>query len=505
MGLKVSPARLRDAFLIDLEQVWINFREKYPDDTPYLFALYGVEDTPQLTPHILTEQSLTAAALRSVGRNVPADVLQESRDDLRFSIPDSPRFNDFLSGLPHVDAIFDKHAQELGEKAGYRVLAKAAMAAIKKLDERQLFGTGPAREHLLLMIVTEDCDFDWARSSVKQLNSPAAAKRFEDRTKLGPYSSADWVAISNDSRFVFSCSYRYVDRENPRRRDETINELICYRFDGLRLDRHWVFNFPSFGDSISDGAVEPNRETFVVARCRYVNGDPTTILMRFGPESNVPLDQRTYPGGVGAFAISHDGERLAVAQHNKSLMILDREFNLLRTIRPRVHTFNLHFLKCGELLHISDRRIVRLNIETGKRLEKIPLSCFRTSLGGNEKLLAVSRWFAKGIRGRERRPFGLRVLTLPDFHLYRKFFLPGRGLVLPAISPDGRFLVCQSSRIKGFRTSTVAFDLTTGDLLGELRSFPDEFAFVPNSRTVLVAGSAFGGEPVKVWQIPEAE
>jgi len=59
---KLTPAKLRIAFKRDIAAAWRSFCRKHPDHTPYAFVLYGVEGTPRLSAHVLTEQSLTEVA-----------------------------------------------------------------------------------------------------------------------------------------------------------------------------------------------------------------------------------------------------------------------------------------------------------------------------------------------------------------------------------------------------------------------------------------------------------
>src|SRR5688572_31144033 len=123
---KLKPAELRAAFAKDLAAAWKRFKALHPDHTPYAFVLYGVEGTPHLSPHVLTEESLTEVAKRYVSDG-SYDSLEEGRKGLRYSVADSPHFPELEPTFSTVDALMEPHESSLEETAGYALLANAAM------------------------------------------------------------------------------------------------------------------------------------------------------------------------------------------------------------------------------------------------------------------------------------------------------------------------------------------------------------------------------------------
>src|SRR4051812_21521556 len=200
----VKPAQLRAAFRNDLAAAWNRFKELHPKHTPYAFVLYGVEGTPQLSPHVLTEESLTEKAPQYVADG-SYDTLKEAREGIRYSVADSPLFSDLEKCFANVDALMKPHEDKLDENTGYALLAKAAMDAFEALDKQGVFGTGKKREQLLLMIITEDVEKDWSNVSAKRLNSRAAYRRFEAATRIeGNFASSDALVVSRDGRSLYS-------------------------------------------------------------------------------------------------------------------------------------------------------------------------------------------------------------------------------------------------------------------------------------------------------------
>jgi hypothetical protein len=85
----IKPAELREAFKVDLANCWRHFQSLHPKETPYAYVLFGLEGTPHLYPHVLTEEGLEKAAKRYI-ENGHYEEISEARKALRYSIEDSP-------------------------------------------------------------------------------------------------------------------------------------------------------------------------------------------------------------------------------------------------------------------------------------------------------------------------------------------------------------------------------------------------------------------------------
>jgi hypothetical protein len=301
----VTPAKLRAAFKTDLAACWQLARANHPDHKPYAFVLYGVEGGASLSPHVLTEESLTQVAQRYL-KIGPDDTLGESRKNLRYSVPDSPLYEELADKLISVDALLAPHQRALQENeiGGYEALVKAATAAWKDLDEAGLFGQGTAREQLLLVVITELTDIDWSKEIAKKLNPPAVFQRFVDDTRVeGEYKSSMAIALASDGSSLYSTGSRNLP---GKKNDESVSEVVAYDLVGLKLKRRWEFTFPSFGDSGRAIACARDGQSLLVFRAKYAAGNCQILLMRFGADKNQIVEQAQLEGEPACFAVAQE-------------------------------------------------------------------------------------------------------------------------------------------------------------------------------------------------------
>ena len=184
-----KPSELREAFKTDLAACWRQARSLHPKDTPYAFALHGLEGTPHLYPCVLTEEGLTEVAKRYVTQG-HYETLVEARKELRYSMEDSPHHTELDDHFATVDALIEPVEDTLDETEGYALLAKAAMDAFAALDKQGLFGKGRQREKLLLMIDTSFAEKDWTLPSVKKLNHASLLNATKMRRRSRAISTA---------------------------------------------------------------------------------------------------------------------------------------------------------------------------------------------------------------------------------------------------------------------------------------------------------------------------
>ena len=245
MATRLSPKQLTEAFVTDLTTAWQTLGGR-ANQSPYAFVLYGNEGRAELLPVVLTEEGLTQVATRYVKNNYH-DTLDEARHALRYSVTDSPTFAAGAKlGLPAVKKLFAPHGESLGEKKGYQVLVKSAMDALSRMDNGGLFGTGPHRDQLLLIIITDDTEEDWSLSSAWKLNPPAVADRYENHfPKIeGEFASCMAAASSADGKSL----YAMISRKNPEptKDQEYVAELIASEIAGAQFQRRWRFRFANW-------------------------------------------------------------------------------------------------------------------------------------------------------------------------------------------------------------------------------------------------------------------
>lgn len=501
---KLSPAKLRDAFIADLEAAWTWHRSRRADQTPYAFVLYGVEGAaPRLWPRVLTEQGLTRVAQRYVEQGY-YDTLDEARHGLRYSLGDAP--DDGLNEqLPTVEPMLAPHDATTDERKGYRVLAKAATDALAALDAKGLFGAGAAREQLLLVIITEDTEDDFSTPSAKKLNPPAVFARFKEQTKIeGVFKSCDALAVAPDGRSLYAAGSR--DRGG---RDDSINEIVAFDLAGPRLKRRWVFEHPTKGDSVRFIRVAPDGRSVFVARTRYVGdaGEGQVLLMQFAVDSNAPRQQRELPGEASGFAISPDGTRCAVTTHGRELYLLaTADLRVLHERKLDARPYGLHFPDNDVVLVATPEAILRIDpaVAAPPPPAAIPVPAHRLSADAAGTMLAVSRWFQLFAREEQKKEFGVHLLRLPSFEPLREFVIPNHEAVTATLSADGKLLACEAHEIGKPRKFIAVFDTATGRQVARRKSdFIRDIEFLPDNRTLAIAVTGHTtGESVVLWTVP---
>jgi hypothetical protein len=504
---KISPLKLKNAYKHDLAAAWTLARSMHPDHTPYAFVLYGVEGPSRLWPCILTEESLTQVAQRYLTKGYH-DTLDEARDALRYSIGDSPFVSELEQSIPQADALVEPHGQTLEDDAGYELLAKAAMSALKELDAQGLFGTGPQRERLLLVIITDDTQKDWSDLSARRLNPASVFERFKAETKVeGTYASCQGLSISSDGRSLYSAG----SRANPDRKsgnDEFLSQLVAYDLIDRKLRQRWVFEFPSFGDSIRTVARTNDDQSIIALRAKYMNNTCHSILLRFPRDKNTPIAEHSFIGEPAGFALSPDGSRIAVALNNQTLHLFDAEFHPLGIHAFETKVYTPHFLRSGDLLMPTDAGVFRMNpLKNEPPTIASPHRAFRLATDANETLLAISRWFPFAGRDRqETTEFGVHLLPLPSFELLRTITIAGHQAVTPAISPDGRLLAFEAHEFGTPRKFVVIYDIATGKEICRRKSdFVRALSFLNDSKTLVMAVSRVAvTPPIDFWEIPAA-
>jgi sugar lactone lactonase YvrE len=370
---------------------------------------------------------------------------------------------------------------------------------LKALDRRGTFGKGAARAKVTLVIVTEDTEDDFSRPSAKALNPPAVFKRFERQTRVeGTFKSNDAIAVSPDGKRLYAAGSRDLSDEE----DDDVNEIVALDLRGRRLERRWVFSFPTFGDSVNEMAVTGDGRSLFVLRGRMKDGDDDdALVMRFGRDRNKRLAEYSVPKG-GTFAVTADGSRCAVATSGKELVLLDGA-NLRPLGRRRIglDALSMHFRSGRELLVGTEKGIFRIDPEADGPPRKVAdVSAHRVSVDDAGKLLAVSQWF--DLDDRRENPFGVRLFRLPSLKLVRTFAVPGHRCVTVGLAPDGKRIAFEAHDTASRRKHVVAFDVATGKEIARRRSdFIQDLAFLRDNRTLAIgaSGTTKRREAVELW------
>lgn len=500
---RINLRKLQEAFHKDLADAWRRQRERAPDDTPYAFVLYGVEDTPEFTAHVLTEEGLTRVAERYVDEGMH-ETLEEAREDLRYSVPDSPMFAKSLETLPSVATLFQPVASRLGETAGYKLLAEAAIEALKDLDKEGVFGAKRQRERLLLACITEDTDVDWTDKSAKALNSSAAYKRFQKHYQVaGPFASCQSIAFSTDGTSVYFCGSRGSKESND---DKSDAQLVACELRGLQAKRKWDYRFLMFGDSLREATFDATSETVLLVRATYRDSHCVSTLMRFPKNRPQPIATSQVTAEPNQLAVSQDGSRITLTSHAKSVLVFNSDLECLAEHKVGFRVHRPLWLTKNRLLIASDKGVLDFDPETGEYEELTDSPAYHISTDTGESLLGVSRWYG---RSHPKKPFGFDMYRFPSMKLLQKFEPQDCETVLHAIRGDGRIVACGARDTTSMRAWVIVFDVKTGKEIGRRKeSNVNDLAFLPNRSVLAIGRSDFykeNREPIEFWSLADEQ
>lgn len=509
---KLSPTRLRKAFEADLAAAWTRFCAGHAKETPYAFALYGVEGGwPHLTPVVMTEESLTRVAGKYVEKG-HYDTLEEARKALRYSTADSPHVRDLERSTPNVDKEFEPHAERLGDDEGYEALATAAMKALANLDAQGLFGTGTVRDQLLLIIITEDIDKDWSTPSAKKLNPKIVYDQFEQATAIeGEYASCSSLALSPDAKSLYCTGGRRYRPAKPGGKEEDVSEIIAFALDGFRLTRRWTFQFPTFGDSGRKVALSSDGRSLFVLRAQYQDKACHSLLLRFAVDHHAVIETRDVIGEPASFALASDGSGAAISMHNKTLHLFDRQLRPTHQISLPSQIYSMQYLQSGDLLIAGENGIFRRRVNSGDAELILAQRAHRLALDHQEQLLAVSRWFDSPsqfndqAKARAKEPFGVQLFRWPSLEPLPSFDVPGHQCVTVALSPDGKLLALEAHALEKQKCWLIVFDVETRREIARRKSnYISDLCFFPDGRHLAVTENGYTTtEPIVIWGLPE--
>jgi hypothetical protein len=493
---------LRDAFIGDLAAAWAYARHVHAKETPYAFVLYGQESPTQLRAHVLTEEGLTQSAQEYLKKGWANKPLEEVRHDLRWSVADAPASKseaEFF--LPTVEQLFAPHAEELGEIHGYRLLAAAATEALQTLDHQGLFGSGAARENLLLQILVEGTDVDFS-GCVNVLNSPAACERFNAHWKVaGELATCDAIAVSRSGGSIYLAGRRIDPSTNDGRR-----EIVAFAVrPGGQLSRRWGHTYRAESETVRDIAITPDGAWVYVLRHQMRKGKDRSTVLRFGRSSSDPVAEQDIPHRATGLAVSYDGSRVAVASAKRRVHVLDASLSPVRERSIDVVPFGLRFLQTGQLLIASEAKLTLLDpLADGPAIASASVSCIRLSVDEAERLVVTSPFPNIGISKDREQPQVLQLLSLPALSVIRTIALAGHDLGKAMISPDGRLIACEAMVTGRYRGPVVVFDVASGrEVARQKVERVGDLAFLRDGRTVAIAKNGMTtGEAIDLWIRP---
>ncbi len=500
---KIDGRLLRKALTEDLRAAWEESRQLHPKEKPYAFIISGHEVIPRLTAHVLSKQSLDAAAQEYTAAGYYATEKISARE-LRYDVEASPRREE-VAKLTATDEVLAPVAEYLHPEEAYKRIAEVAAKALQTLVEEELFGATPAARNRLVIAISTQAGTELMLRLAKPLNTETAAARLERAFRTTDvYKSASETTIAPDgSRLYYDARGDY-------------EAATACTLDGLLLKKKWEHRYPGFGQSFTQFAVDPADNTLLGAKRVYKDDACEMTLFRYHPDKNRPVATAPLPGDFCGFALTADGNILVTGNsphgeisdgYAQGMQVWDRDFNLLASYETG-EVRQAYMLRSGELLVMRSDKLLRLHPRTKKVKAEFPLPFAHSfEVDADEKTLLLSRFYDLELPHNQQyeTPFPLYLLKLPSLKPLRELGLPGHQHLLPALSADGTMASCFAARNQK-QECIVVFDTKTGNVLLH-RPSPDYLAhtsFHPQVPAVVVNLNGYVDKkkpPVAIWPV----
>lgn len=169
-------ALVRSAIRDAARAAWTDLRNEHPSYAFYYFGLWTTPLAHRPAPTACSTEGLERAVAASRAAGIDADA-----DSLRWSVNDSPYD---LAGDEHfarLDAVFETFGDTYDRpRAVNEQLLRAMIDALAELDTEGFFGTGDARDAVVVNVTLPGRDEPAdALESARSLNPPSALTRYE--------------------------------------------------------------------------------------------------------------------------------------------------------------------------------------------------------------------------------------------------------------------------------------------------------------------------------------
>ena len=500
-----DKSRLRDVLMASCERAWNAWTKKYPRERFYAFALYTTLDAEYFVPSICGEDGLTKVAREYLKRKSYA-TLEEARQGLRSSFADSPyhgqgeRYSDGVEEALDATPIPYEQSERAADKV-IRARLDAAIDALRTLDAKGVFGKGARRKNIVLLIEAGDRDQEWVSKLAKSINPKEVyasyVKQFEPQkvgkfTELGSKKVYETrrLALSADNRLLLAaCEYDAFYFDVPRRKQ--LWNRVVRRGDDLAIQSGTI----SASGSIvalaweSLGAVK----SFGVTLWRGKEWKETLEISLHAQPFDIAMEPI---GNWLAVAMIDNHIRVFSASDGKPIKTIKGHKEWPRRIAASAD---------GKWLASADERGGSVLWDTSnwsarKRLKRPADS---VSFDRSATLLATTLRYPND----DDDPAG-QVAIIWDVSTGRmtgELRVAGWKIKRAVLSPDGKGTACaMEHRSDSKQQKAALLDTRTGKVLTELAAdFEDinDFAFLPDNRTIAVAVHGHHRKPVILWNI----
>jgi WD40 repeat protein len=507
---KPSAAAWRTEITDATRRAFTELRAAHPQEAFYAYALYTSNDASYVMASANSEEGLRQRARKYQAKAKTG--LEEEMRRLRWHAPDwayhgageehFAKVEDLLEARPGLDDL-DEDAWEKEVELRMATFVEA----LHGLDKEGFFGRGKSREKVTLLLTMGDQETKSFLKCARQLNPAKVYDRLSKpflRTDAGRFQGlgsrkvyeTNGVAIAGNGRLLATAGDGFLFAFSLPNR----NEILKVRLEDL----------------IGAQAVAVSPDARAVALGWGGLAEEEGGIRCWNMESRKVLwDVAGEKDAISTLDFSPDGQTIVSGGMDGSLAWWDAPTGKpMRRIRHKNWVQCVRFAPRGNLLASLDRaKGVRLwDASSGKPMGEIAEPGDRLTFSPDGQLLAIASRYVK-------RDLGISLWDVARRKLVKRLeaVTKSRFQVMPdpddddedceasgaAFSPDGRFLAVERSN----PGSVVLWDWKDAKELTWMNPNSEALAgvvFLPDGKTVAVAGCSMDGPPLLLWDVAEA-
>jgi phage terminase small subunit len=512
---KAAAISLQKSITHAARSAFSKLRAAHPKETFYAFALYTNDEANSITASANTEEGLRRRAERYEMDEKKG--IEQHAERLRWNPPDWAYHcagdDQFEEAQKQLDALADANDLDEDEcEKEFDARLAVFIAALKELDAEGFFGRGKERQKVTLLVAMGDQEVKLLLKCAQQLNPHAVYQKFS-RVFLRP-SFGKFKGIG--SRKVYETTEVVLSHNGKL--------LACAGTSMPGWSSLFAFCLPDCTEVMHIGIKETislkalcvsRNANFLFAGWEDLAGKKKRGIRCWDVEKKKLLWDVPAPREVWSMDISTDGNVLAVGSMDGPIYLLSAaNGDLIRKVAGHSDWVQcIRFSPTDKILASVDReKCVRLwDVDDGKQVGQIQESGDSIAFSPDGQFLAIATGFAKGKDyvsiwdvPRRKHVAKLDAVENSKFQVIQGpcDFNDCQASAV-AFSADGRFIAVARS----WPGSAVLWNWRAGKELTWMN--PDyedlnEVVFLPDGKTIAVAGRSMGGPPLLLWDVSDA-